>query len=208
MAERPPEFEIRLFENLSPGVFVLKKKGCYLKLEKVKKDNKKFEKPARPEVKSENRKGVVRLCGVDVVGSVPVKTALMKVKGVGFSLGGAICNELKKLGVDGDLLVENLNESQIDLIEKAVANPASIGVKSFLLNRRGREGSLYGSELFITVRQDISREKELKTYRGWRHMLNQKVRGQHTRSTGRSGATVGVSKKALKPTQKKEEEKK
>ena len=47
------------------------------------------------------------------------------------------------------------------------------------MNRRGREGNLFGSELFINVRQDISREKELKSYRGWRHMLNQKVRDQH-----------------------------
>ena len=177
-------------------------------MEKAVKKEKKFEKPARPEAKAETRKGVIRLCGVDVTGNIPVKTALMKVKGVSFSLGGAICNELQKFGINGGMLVESLNEEQIETIEKAVANPAGIGVKSFLLNRRGREGSLFGSELFINVRQDISREKELKSYRGWRHMLNQKVRGQHTRSTGRSGATVGVSKKALKPAQKKEEGKK
>jgi small subunit ribosomal protein S13 len=173
-----------------------------------KKDNKKFEKPVRVEVKSDSRKGIVRLCGVDVGGNTPVKFALMKVKGIGFSLGGAICHALKQFNIDEGTLVEALNEGQIETIEKVVASPASFGVKSFLLNRRGREGSLFGSELFINVRQDISREKEIKSYRGWRHMLNQKVRGQHTRSTGRSGMTVGVSKKALKPAQKKEEGKK
>jgi hypothetical protein len=33
---------------------------------------------------------------------------------------------------------------------------------------------------------------------GWRHSIGQKVRGQHNRTTGRSGMTVGVMKKALK----------
>jgi len=172
----------------------------------VKKE-KKF-KLVKPEVKVEGVKGVVRLCGVDVSGSVPLRRALRKVKGVGFSLSAAVCSGLEKFGVSGDALVESLSDDQVELVEKAVANPASVGVKSFVLNRRGREGSLFGSELFISVKQDIAREKELKSYRGWRHMLGQKVRGQHTRSTGRTGATVGVSKKkVLKPAAKKEGEK-
>ncbi|MHA1858204.1 MAG: 30S ribosomal protein S13, partial [Candidatus Thorarchaeota archaeon] len=32
-------------------------------------------------------------------------------------------------------------------------------------------------------------------WRGIRHALGLKVRGQHTRTTGRRGATVGVSRK-------------
>jgi len=34
-----------------------------------------------------------------------------------------------------------------------------------------------------------------RSNRGLRHMLNLKVRGQHTKSTGRHGATVGVQRK-------------
>ena len=38
--------------------------------------------------------------------------------------------------------------------------------------------------------------------RGFRHQYGQKVRGQKTRSTGRTGSTVGVVKKSLQPAKK------
>ncbi|MEM1533417.1 MAG: 30S ribosomal protein S13, partial [Desulfurococcaceae archaeon] len=40
----------------------------------------------------------------------------------------------------------------------------------------------------------IEREKRIKSYRGIRHSLGLKVRGQRTRTTGRIGGTVGVRK--------------
>lgn len=50
----------------------------------------------------------------------------------------------------------------------------------------------------FAVRQDINRDISIRTWRGYRHQHGQKVRGQHTRSSGRTGATVGVMKKAAK----------
>jgi small subunit ribosomal protein S13 len=47
------------------------------------------------------------------------------------------------------------------------------------------------------VRQDIDHEKESNTWKGYRHAYGQKVRGQRTRSTGRTGMTVGVLRKAV-----------
>ncbi|MGD0511191.1 MAG: 30S ribosomal protein S13, partial [Candidatus Micrarchaeaceae archaeon] len=41
-----------------------------------------------------------------------------------------------------------------------------------------------------------------KTWRGFRHQYGQKVRGQSTRSTGRTGITVGVTKKSIQTAEK------
>ncbi len=40
--------------------------------------------------------------------------------------------------------------------------------------------------------------KMIRCYRGIRHEQGQKVRGQRTRSNGRTGLTVGVTKKAAR----------
>ena len=37
--------------------------------------------------------------------------------------------------------------------------------------------------------------KKIRCYRGIRHETGQKVRGQRTRSNGRTGLTLGVSRK-------------
>ena len=39
--------------------------------------------------------------------------------------------------------------------------------------------------------------KEIRNWRGIRHALGLKVRGQRTRTSGRSGKAVGVKKKAI-----------
>uniref|UniRef100_A0A915D463 Small ribosomal subunit protein uS13 n=1 Tax=Ditylenchus dipsaci TaxID=166011 RepID=A0A915D463_9BILA len=44
-------------------------------------------------------------------------------------------------------------------------------------------------------RDDFERMKKIRLHRGLRHYWGLRVRGQHTKSTGRKGRTVGVSKK-------------
>jgi len=41
----------------------------------------------------------------------------------------------------------------------------------------------------------VDRLKKIRCWRGIRHMLGLKVRGQRTRTTGRFGPTVGVKRK-------------
>ncbi|KAJ6082791.1 hypothetical protein N7499_007665 [Penicillium canescens] len=44
-------------------------------------------------------------------------------------------------------------------------------------------------------REDLERLKKIRSHRGLRHYWGLRVRGQHTKTTGRRGRTVGVSKK-------------
>ena len=67
------------------------------------------------------------------------------------------------------------------------------------MNRRkdlesGKNLHLITSDIELTVRNDIEREKTTNSWRGIRHMFGLKVRGQRTRTTGRKGGAVGVKK--------------
>jgi len=64
---------------------------------------------------------------------------------------------------------------------------------------------LVGATLLFYVKEDIEREKRIKSWRGIRHAYGLKVRGQRTRTTGRAGITVGVKRK--KTTQQQQQKK-
>ena len=49
----------------------------------------------------------------------------------------------------------------------------------------------------LALKGDIDRESNQRSWKGIRHALGLKVRGQRTRTTGRKGRTVGVRKAAL-----------
>ena len=111
-----------------------------------------------------------------------------------------------KLGIERSTPIGNLSEEQIASIERIIKEPAAAGVPNYFLNRSkdmetGSNMYLAGNELVFAVRQDINRDVNARTWRGFRHQYGQRVRGQHTRSTGRTGVTVGVTKKAVKLAQ-------
>ena len=58
----------------------------------------------------------------------------------------------------------------------------------------GSDTHLITSDLEFAITNDINREKSVMSWRGYRHMFGLRVRGQHTRTTGRRGSAVGVKK--------------
>jgi len=148
-------------------------------------------------------KGVVRLAGKDLRGSLPLRRAIVSVKGIGINLGEVISViACKELSVTEASMVGELSEPQVEKLEHILKNPGEYGVPERMFNRQkdlltGNTVHLIGSDLTFTVRQDIDHEKDANTWKGYRHAYGQKVRGQHTRSTGRTGMTVGVLRKAV-----------
>jgi SSU ribosomal protein S13P len=59
----------------------------------------------------------------------------------------------------------------------------------------GEDKHLIGTDVTLTRDEDVNMMRKIRCYRGIRHETGQKVRGQRTKSTGRTGITVGVSKK-------------
>ncbi|MGB9703466.1 MAG: 30S ribosomal protein S13 [Candidatus Micrarchaeia archaeon] len=160
---------------------------------------------------------IVRIKGKDIKGKLPIYRALPLIKGIGTNLSFAICYVLNKMfGIEREAPIGSLNEEQIKKLEEIINNPTSFGIPPFLVNRRkdpetGKDLHLTSEDLSLRVKMDIEREKQLNTWRGFRHMYGQKVRGQRTRTTGRTGMTVGVMKKSvmekLKGKEGKEEKK-
>ncbi len=140
---------------------------------------------------------IVRVTDTDIDGTLKVGYALTKIKGVSISLANAV---LKKAGINPEIRLGLLSEEQVKKIEDVLLNPAKYGIPSWLLNRRkdletGKDLHLLSSDLVLRTKMDIDLMKKIKSWKGYRHAYGLKVRGQRTRTTGRTGKTVGVSKK-------------
>lgn len=163
---------------------------------------------------SENEKGksefkyIVRIANTDLQGEKSVVVALAGVKGVGVRTAEIIAD---RLGLDRRSRIGDLSDEKIEEIEVTLEELPSI-VPSWLLNRRkdletGADVHIIAADLDVSLRDDVNLLKKIRCYRGIRHETGQKVRGQRTRSNGRSGLTVGVMKKAARQAmrQKKKE---
>jgi small subunit ribosomal protein S13 len=148
-------------------------------------------------------RGIVRLAGGDLKGSLPLRRAITSVRGVGINLGKVVSEiACGQLGINDKTMIGELSEQEIEKLEQIMRNPVQYGVPVRMLNRQrdlftGNNLHYISSELVYVVRQDIDHEKESYTWKGYRHTYGQKVRGQRTRSTGRTGMTVGVLRKAV-----------
>jgi len=145
---------------------------------------------------SQEYRHIVRIAGKDVPGAKKMIIGVSQVRGMGYNFAKAILDVLK---IDQNSNIGFLTESQVEAIEKAMRNPSSLNVPSWFLNRRkdidsGKDLHLITSDIEFNVRNDIEREKNTNSWRGFRHTYGLKVRGQRTRTTGRKGGAVGVRK--------------
>jgi small subunit ribosomal protein S13 len=137
--------------------------------------------------------------GTDMQGTQKTVYALTAIKGISLSLSGAI---IKKAGVNPDLRVGFLTESDIGKIEDIIKEPVKYGLPTWLFNRRkdtetGKDTHIISADLVLKTKMDIDQAKEIRSWRGYRHAYGLKVRGQHTKTTGRAGKALGVKKKTL-----------
>lgn len=176
-----------------------------------KKDNKTDKagtKPAKDTFKApkkEEYKKIIRLAEADLDGSKKLIHVLTSIKGISWSYANAI---VKALNLQNKQLAE-LSTEEMDKLKKAIENPQTAGIPSWLCNRQkdlktGKDQHLLSSDLDLSGRMDVRRLKTIKCYRGVRHYFNYKVRGQRTRSRGanvrgRVGSSVGVIRKKTAP---------
>jgi len=139
---------------------------------------------------------IVRLHGTNIDGTKTVPYALTEVKGVGIRLARSI---VKQLELDATERLGSLSDADIKRLEKAIDNPLSIGLPVWMINRQkdpmtGEDLHLTASDLDLRIKDDIDLMRETRSWKGERHARGLKVRGQRTKTTGRTGRSVGVSK--------------
>ena len=148
---------------------------------------------------SQEYKHIVRVASADIDGQENLLQGLTKIKGVGLRISKSIINQLE---LDPSQRLGYITDETIAGIEQIIKDPVAAGLPDWYVNRprdrmSGKMMHLIGSDLDFAHRNDIDRLRRIKSWRGTRHTLGLKVRGQHTRTTGRGGIAVGVSRKNL-----------
>jgi small subunit ribosomal protein S13 len=146
----------------------------------------------------EDIKYFVRIGTTDLDGTKSVRVALTGIKGVGRHTSSVISrmakvNEYSTLG--------RLDEDGVNRLRAAI-DQYSTKVPAWMTNRpkdvyTGESKHLLGADVAMAKDDDVNMMRKIRCYKGIRHETGQKVRGQRTKSTGRTGSTVGVSKKKV-----------
>ncbi|GAA5958324.1 hypothetical protein JCM10213_001461 [Rhodosporidiobolus nylandii] len=140
---------------------------------------------------------ILRLLNTNVDGKRKIMYALTEIKGVGRRYANLVC---KKADVDLAKRAGELNPDELERIVTIMQNPGQFKIPKWFVNRQkdwtdGSYGHLLSNQLDSKSREDLERLKKIRNHRGLRTFWGLRVRGQHTKTTGRRGKTVGVSKK-------------
>jgi len=154
--------------------------------------------------KSSDFRLLIRMLGTSIDGNQMVEYGLSQIKGVGIRLSQAVIRIAK---IDPRRRIGSLSEEECEGLEKIIKDPLAFGIPGWMLNRQkdirtGEDRHISGTDLDLVYKIDIDRMKRTRSWKGMRHQLGLKVRGQRTRCTGRHGLTVGYYRKKTKKTAK------
>lgn len=144
----------------------------------------------------EEIKYFVRIRNTDLDGTKAVHIALTGIKGIGPHTSRTIT---ALADVDPRAVLGKLDDGSVERLANAV-DTYTEQVPDWMINRpkdvyTGEARHLLGTDLTMTNDDDVNRMRKMRSYRGIRHETGQKVRGQRTKASGRTGTTVGVSRK-------------
>jgi small subunit ribosomal protein S13 len=173
--------------------------------EKTKKETPK-EKPEKTEEKKpiekkdevdSDFKYIVRIANTDVDGERTIIFGLTQIKGVGRRMAILLADIA---GIPRSMKMGDLSDQQIEKISQILEN-LNEKLPGWMLNHRkdldtGKDIHLVSSDVDMRLRDDVNLMKMIRCYRGIRHEMGLRVRGQRTRANNRSGLSLGVSKKS------------
>merc|ERR1711997_1123450 len=144
-----------------------------------------------------NFQHILRVMNTNIDGKRNIMFAITAIKGIGRRFANIV---LKKADIDPTKRAGELSEEEVDRIITIMQNPRQYKIPDWFLNRQkdikdGKFSQVLANSLDNKLREDLERLKKIKAHRGLRHYWGLRVRGQHTKTTGRKGRTVGVSKK-------------
>jgi small subunit ribosomal protein S13 len=140
---------------------------------------------------------IVRVAGTDLQGDRQLMLALTGLKGVGQMFARSIA---LAVGLDPSEKMGEISDEDVHKIEAILEDPIAHGIPAWMLNRRkdmdtGKDVHVVGSKLAISLREDVNTLRKIRAYRGIRHESGLPVRGQRTKSSFRTGGTLGVRRK-------------
>ena len=150
-----------------------------------------------PLIQPEKFQHILRVLNTNIDGRRKVGFAITAIKGVGRRFAHVV---MRKADVDATKRAGELTDEEVERVITIIANPRQYKIPDWFLNRQkdikdGKYSQVTSNTVDTKVREDLERMKKIRVHRGLRHYWNLRVRGQHTKTTGRRGRTVGVSKK-------------
>ena len=138
-----------------------------------------------------------RILNTNIDGREKIMFALTSIRGIGRRFSALV---LHKADIDLNMRAGELSDAQVDKIVDIISDPLKYKIPTWFLNRQkdivdGQYSQLVSTNLDSKLRNDLERLKKIRSHRGLRHYWGLRVRGQHSKTTGRKGRTVGVSKK-------------
>ncbi len=137
---------------------------------------------------------ILRVLNTNIDGRRKVMFAMTKITGVGKRFSNLIC---KKAEIDVNRRAGTLTNEEIERLVAIISSPKQFKVPGWFVNRQkdrltGKTTQVVVNGLIGKVREDLERLKKIRAHRGIRHYWGVRVRGQHTKTTGRRGRTVGM----------------
>ncbi len=138
---------------------------------------------------------IVRIAGTDLEGKKSVMYALTGIKGISRRIAKILS---VNSGLDPQATLGYLKDAEIEKLQSSVDSITMI-IPSWMANKQndimsGEDRQLIGTDVLLGLNEDLNLMKKMRSYKGVRHERGLRVRGQRTRSTGRKGRTVGVTR--------------
>jgi small subunit ribosomal protein S18e len=132
---------------------------------------------------------ILRVLNTNVDGRTKVMYALTQIRGIGRRFSNVVC---KKAEIDMGKRAGELSAAELESLMVIVSNPRQFRIPDWFLNRQknykdGKYLQQVSNQLDTTFRDDLERLKKIRNHRGLRHYWGIRVRGQHTKTTGRRG---------------------
>ncbi|XP_075835109.1 small ribosomal subunit protein uS13-like [Microtus pennsylvanicus] len=137
---------------------------------------------------------ILRVLNTNIDGRRKIAFAITAIKGVGRRYAHVV---LRKADIDLTKRAGELTEGEVECVITIMQNPRQYKIPDWFLNRQndvedGKYSQVLADGLDDKLREDL---EKIWAHRGLRHFWGLRVRGQHTKTTGRRGRTVSVSKK-------------
>merc|ERR1712093_824743 len=137
---------------------------------------------------------IIRLLNTNLDGKEKIMFALTKIRGIGRRFANLIC---KKGEIDMSKRAGEFTVEQMEKLMEIVANPQAYKIPRWFLNcqkeyKDGTYSQVNTSQIDALMRGTLERLKKIRSHRGIRHFWGVRVRGQHTKTTGRGGKNVGA----------------
>merc|ERR1712066_678192 len=130
---------------------------------------------------------ILRVMNTNIDGKTKIMYAMTSIKGVGRRFSN-IC--LKKADIDMSKRAGELTDEEVERLVTIMQNPRQYKIPDYFLNRKkdikdGKFSQVLANGLDNKLREDLERLKKIRSHRGLRHYWGLRVRGQHTKTSGR-----------------------